>query len=70
MRWLAGQEAAEGQRLVALDVTVSNTGKKGEFFQPLEQLKLLLAAGTLIAVDPAALVGAQAPLPLIWIPAG
>ena len=67
---LAGQAAAEGQRFVALDITVSNTGKKGEFFQPLEQLKLVLAAGTLLAVDPAALDGVRAPLPLIWIPPG
>lgn len=67
---LAGQVADEGQGFLALDVTISNTGKKGEFFQPLEQLKIVLAAGTLIAVDPAALQGVRAPLPLIWIPPG
>ncbi len=67
---LAGRKAGEDKRFLTLDVTVSNTGKKGELFQTQEQLKLALSDGALLAIDAAALESLRPPLPLVWIPPG
>jgi hypothetical protein len=63
----AGPAGAE--RLVLLDITAANTGKKGEFLQTVEQLQIALGSGKQVPLDPAAAPTRPA-LPLLWIPTG
>ncbi|MBI4604884.1 MAG: VWA domain-containing protein, partial [Planctomycetes bacterium] len=66
----AGEAAGEGKAFLVLDVTVVNTGKGGETFQTLEQLKVATRTGEQLAADPASLRGLRPPAALLWIPEG
>jgi hypothetical protein len=61
--------ASDAARLVLLDFTALNAGKKGEFLQPVEQLQIALGSGKQVTLDPAA-APARPALPLLWVPAG
>ena len=44
--------AAENERWLVVTTTVQNTGRKGEFFQTAEQLKLATESGGKVDYDP------------------
>ncbi|MEZ0263241.1 MAG: VWA domain-containing protein [Phycisphaerae bacterium] len=64
----AGQKAESGGRFVVLDVTVTNSGGKGEFFQTNEQLKYAAENGAQHPPAAATYAGVYRPAPLVWIP--
>jgi len=66
----AGQKAESGGRFVVLDVTVQNTGGKGEFFQTVEQLRYAAENGAQHSIAAATFAGVYRPVPLVWIPPG
>ena len=66
----AGDSAGEGRKFLALDVTVRNAGKSGDFFQPMDQLKYATRAGDQIVMDDLSMKGARPPGKILWIPPG
>lgn len=65
----AGRAAAEGKKFLVLDVTVfNNSGRSGEFFQTVQQLKYASETGEQLAMSPATFAGMRRPSELIWIP--
>ena len=66
----AGSKPQDGRKLLALDVSVANSTKGGEFFQVRQQLKYVTAKGEQLEMDPST---AQGPYPagdVLWIPGG
>ena len=64
----AGQSAGDSKQWLVVSVTVANTGKDGEYFQPHEQLKFLTAKGEQQPMDPLAADGPRAAADPLWIP--
>jgi Mg-chelatase subunit ChlD len=66
----AGVAPDEGQRLLVIDVSVKNNGKKQEFFQAKEQLKYAAESGEQSDPDDLTFAGVHRPPELIYIPVG
>ncbi|HZN68925.1 MAG TPA: VWA domain-containing protein [Tepidisphaeraceae bacterium] len=66
----AGKTASGDNRFLVLDVTVTNTGKNGEFFQTGQQLKHADEKGGQSPLVDATFAGPRRPAPLVWIPPG
>jgi len=64
----AGEPPGDGRQFVVLDVTVTNTGDTGEFFQPKDQLLVLNADGSELAPDDLSARGPHRPPELVHVP--
>ena len=66
----AGHGPAKGKTLLVLDVTVSNTGQGGEFFQTAEQLKYTAENAQQSALDEISYLGPHPAMANVWVPGG
>lgn len=63
-----GEAAGDGKQFVVLDVGVANQGDTGQFFQPKEQLFLVEADGSELAIDDATARGLHRPGGMVHLP--
>lgn len=64
----AGARAKPGESLLAVDVSVANTGQRGETFQTEKQLFYATTTGDQVPMDPASRAGLRPAYPQLWIP--
>ena len=64
----AGAEADEGVSFLVVDVSVTSTGNKGEFFRTEDQLHYVREDGAQIELDELTYEGIRRPTEIVWIP--
>jgi von Willebrand factor type A domain len=65
-----GLAAGQDRKWLVLKVSVTNTGKKGEFLQTDKQFQYVNADGSKLNIDPKIFGSAYGPAKLIYVPAG